>query len=197
MTNPHRAPRPDNRRQDLLDAAAGLFAAQGFKGTSMRDIARQVGMLPGSMYYHFSSKEALLLAVYREGVRRITDQVIAALDPRGAPWDRLEAACRAHLSTLFERSDYAQVVIRIQPRDTGAAAAELVAERDRYEDLFRDLIGELGLPPDTSENHFRLMLLGAMNWALVWYHPGQDSPEAVARGFVNLLREQQSRSTRQ
>ena len=48
-----RAPRQDNRRAQLLDAAARLFRERGFHATSMRDIAKAVGMLSGSIYYHF------------------------------------------------------------------------------------------------------------------------------------------------
>ncbi len=79
-------PRQANRRQDLLDAAARLFARQGFHAASMRDIARAVGMLPGSLYYHFASKDALLLAVYAEGVRRIAERVDAAVASAATPW---------------------------------------------------------------------------------------------------------------
>lgn len=74
-----RAPRQDNRRAQLLDAAAHLFSERGFHATSMRDIAKAVGMLSGSIYYHFESKEEMLLAVYEEGKRRIADEVDAAV----------------------------------------------------------------------------------------------------------------------
>ena len=74
-TAPFRAPRQDNRRQAILDAAAKLFARRGYHATSMRDMASATGMLPGSVYYHFDSKEALLLAVYAEGVQRIAAPV--------------------------------------------------------------------------------------------------------------------------
>jgi AcrR family transcriptional regulator len=186
--NTQRSTRFDNRRQHLLDAAAALFAAQGFKGTSIRDIAQAVGMLPGSVYYHFPSKDALLLAVYREGVERIAAQVGAAVASSDVAWGRLEAACQAHLQTLFEHSDYAQVVIRIQPRDAEAIADQLVVERDRYESLYKDLIDELNLPPHTDKKHFRLLLLGALNWSQVWYRADRDSPRKVAQTFVRLLR---------
>ena len=63
-----RAPHVDNRLAGLLDAAATQFAAKGFQGTSIRSIVRAVGMLPGSLYYHFANKDELLFAVYAEGV---------------------------------------------------------------------------------------------------------------------------------
>ena len=86
--------------QGLLDVAASLFAQRGYAATSMRDIALGVKMLPGSVYYHFASKEELLVAVYEAGVVELDGAVQAALKPGAEPWLRLEAACLAHLQTV-------------------------------------------------------------------------------------------------
>ena len=188
MNRPLRAPRADNRLPLLLDAAAHLFRAQGFHGTSIRDIVRAVDMLPGSLYYHFAAKEDLLVAVYAEGVRRITERVGTAVGSETEPWARLEAACVAHLEALLEESDYAQVVIRVRPGDVPAVAAHLVTLRDGYERLFVDLIAALPLAPGVDRSSLRLMLLGALNWSQDWYRPGRDDPAAIARRFVGLLR---------
>jgi len=180
-------PRPANRRQDLLDAAARRFARQGFHAASMRDIARAVGMLPGSLYYHFASKDALLLAVYAEGVRRIAERVDAAVQRAATPWARLEAACVAHGEMLLDGGDYAQVVIRVRPEDCAAMAARLTALRDAHEDRFKALVAALDLPAGADRQALRLMLLGALNWSQTWYRPGGDSPAAIARRFLALL----------
>ena len=66
--------RSNNRIEPLLDAAAARFAHQGYHETTVREIAADVDMLPGSVYYHFSSKHALLLAVYEEGVNRVSSR---------------------------------------------------------------------------------------------------------------------------
>ena len=91
---------PTNRREELLDRAGELMAAKGYDGTSMRDIASAVGMLPGSLYYHFDSKESLFLALHQRVVAVMEARVRAALteaDQAGlGPWDRLEAAATAH-----------------------------------------------------------------------------------------------------
>jgi AcrR family transcriptional regulator len=188
VPKPLRAPRADNRLPLLLDEAARLFRAQGFHGTSIRDIVRAVDMLPGSLYYHFAAKEDLLVAVYAEGVRRISERVGAAVATTTEPWARLEAACVAHLESLLEESDYAQVVIRVRPGDVPEVAAHLVALRDSYERLFVDLIAALPLSPGVDRSSLRLMLLGALNWSQDWYRPGRDDPAAIARRFVGLLR---------
>jgi AcrR family transcriptional regulator len=183
-----RAPRADNRLPQLLDAAARLFGTRGFHGTSIRDIVRSVPMLPGSIYYHFATKDLLLAAVYEEGVRRIRERVKAVVDARTDPWERLEAACVAHLEALLAENDYSQVVIRVQPADVPSIAERLVAHRDGYERVFVDLVSDLPLDPGVDRKSMRLLLLGALNWSRTWYRPGRDEPGAIAAGFVGLLR---------
>ncbi len=185
-----RAPRADNRLPLILDAAARLFAAQGFHGTSVRDIVRAIDMLPGSLYYHFPTKEALLAEVYTEGVRRISAAVRAAIAGRRDPWGRLEAACIAHLEALLDAGDYAQVVVRVRPGDAASVAGELVRLRDAYEAIFAELVTALPLARGVDRRSVRLLLLGALNWTQTWYHPGRDAPRTIARRFVTLLRGQ-------
>lgn len=182
-----RAPRQDNRRHALLDAAAARFADQGFHATSTRELAAAVGMLPGSIYYHFPSKSDLLVAVYDEGVRRIEAAVERAIAAEAEPWARLEAACSAHLETLLDGSAYARVVVRVQPGDDDQANAALIALRDRYEGLFQRLIAALDLPDAHARRALRLLLLGALNWVQHWYRPGRDAPRTIVRRFMALL----------
>lgn len=186
VTAAERAPRQDNRRQHLLDAAAGLICRRGYHATSMRDIGRAVDMLPGSIYYHFASKEELLAAVYAEGVRRVAERVDAAVAGAADPMKRLEAACVAHLEMLLTDSDYAQVVVRVLPEDVAAVSARLTALRDDYENRFRKLIAAL-VPPRGRRRYVRLTLLGALNSAQTWYRPGGDTPARIARSMLECL----------
>lgn len=182
----------DSHLPALLDTAAALFCRDGYHGTSVRDICRALGLSPGALYAHFPSKEALLLAVYREGVERIGRHVQAGVAEaaQGDPWVRLGAACEAHLEMLLARSDYAQVVIRVAPDEAPAAIrADLIALRDGYEQQFADLIEQLPLAAGSDRRLLRLLLLGALNGAQRWYRPGQLAPAEIARRFVTVLRE--------
>ncbi|HVA69226.1 MAG TPA: TetR/AcrR family transcriptional regulator [Candidatus Binataceae bacterium] len=183
-----RVPRQDNRRQHLLDSAARLFRERGYRATSMRDIAKAVGMLSGSIYYHFTSKEEILQAVYETGLRHISDRFDNAVAGETDPWRRLEAGCVAHMVAVHELSDYSQVMIRVLPQEGGSVAVQLLELRDQYEARFRRLIDALDLPPGTDRHYLRLMLIGGMNWSHVWYHPGRDSPADVAQRMVALIR---------
>ena len=187
-----RNPHADSRLPKILDEAARLFRTRGFEGTSVREIATAVGMLPGSLYCHFETKEALLVAVYVKGVQQIIEAVQSAVAGLTDPWERLEAACVAHLEAILRDDDYAQVVVRVRPADVPVAHESLIELRNSYEDLFTGLIKDLPLARGTDRRLLRLMLVGAMNWSQTWYRPGGSfNPRAIARKFIALLRQGQ------
>ena len=188
---PQARQRKSNSRLDqLLDAAASHFAAKGYRETTIRGISSAVGMLPGSVYYHFPSKHELLLAVYEEGVSRMLQRLGKApgIDAED-PWARVEATLVAHLDAILDQSDYARVLIAVRPDQVPEVAKELRVLRDKYEAVFRTVIDDLSLPRGTDRRLLRLMLIGAANWAQIWYHPSGQSPAVIAKAFVDLLRE--------
>ena len=72
--------RPVTRREQLLDIAGGLFAVRGFKNTTVRDIADAAGILSGSLYHHFDSKESIvdeLLSTFQRDLFATYDRILA------------------------------------------------------------------------------------------------------------------------
>ncbi len=179
--------RSDNRSVELRDAAAALFASKGFHHTSIRDIVKAVGMLPGSLYYHYANKDELLLAVYAEGVRRIDVSVARAVESRDGAWAQLEAACIAHLVALVDESAYAKVVVSVHPDTVPAVRSTLAGLRDDYEARFVRLLANFDCASSEDIRVARMLLLGALNWTPVWFRPGGLSPENIAKGFLRML----------
>ena len=183
------APISPDRRAELIEKAARLFGAHGYNKTSMRDISAAFGILHGSIYHHFGSKDELFIAVYSAGVDRFIADVERAVVDHDDPWSRLEAACVAHLEALLSRESPAATVLA----DWSSTYSEplrqaLVAQRDRYEKVFSRLTDAVELPAGVKRRYFRLGLLGALNGALMWYQPGGDSPATVAKHLVGLFR---------
>jgi AcrR family transcriptional regulator len=179
-----------NRRELLIDEAARLFGRVGFSATSTRDIAKAVGMKPGSLYYHFQSKEQLAVAVHTHRLKEVTTAVTGALEGAGSdPWDRLEAACVAHVEALLDGTGYPHVV---SPQFAATLPSRIrsviVRQRDEYEEIFRLLVEALPLPNEIDRRYFRLAIFGSINWTLTWYHPGGDPPGVVARNLVAVYR---------
>jgi AcrR family transcriptional regulator len=175
-------------RAKLIAVSARLFARGGFEATSMRDIAGRSGMLAGSMYYHFPSKNDLIAAVYEAGVAEIGAAVDEALEKVRGPWPRLEAGCVAHLEALLADSAHAAVMTADLGRLERRLKRRLVTLRDGYEKRFVELVAALPLPAVTDRSLWRLQLLGSLNWTPTWYRPGGKSPADIARATVAALR---------
>jgi AcrR family transcriptional regulator len=179
----------ENRRGPLIDAAAELFATKGFAATSTRDIAAAVDMRPGSIYYHFRSKEDILLAVYHEGVARFVHALDAALlTASNDPWVQLEKACAAHLTVLLDSGPYAKIIgpefIRTFPADI---QVELIADRDKYEARFDALISAVPMHENVDRWLFKAALFGSLNWASIWYRPGKLEPVEISGRFLDFF----------
>ena len=190
-----KAQRANSRNEALLKAAAGLFAHQGFKATSMRDIANAVDMLPGSIYYHFASKDDLLLAIYQTGVAQISatfESAIAALDD---PWVRLQAGVAALIRAVTDEGAYTRVIFKVMPDDVPRYKAELIAQRDQFEARFRRLIDDLPLAPWVDRHLLRLMILGAGNHAQLWFSSdGKHSADDISEQFCRYVKESVERT---
>jgi AcrR family transcriptional regulator len=184
-----RSGRRDSRREDLLLAAANLFAQKGYEATTIREIAKAVDMLPGSIYYHYPSKEDVLIAVHELGIENFLAAMEKAVAGVKDPWERLERAAVAHLVALTSGDAYAAVVDPYYSRISPAVRAHLSAQRDAYERRFAELVEALELAPDVDRKLFRLHLLGALNWCSTWFKSGQKSAEEIARELIRLLRD--------
>lgn len=183
---------PSLRKQHLLQAAARVFDARGYKAATLRQIADEAGILAGSVYHHVASKEALYLEVHRTGYLRMQAAVERALGGQTDPWARLEAACRAHLEEMLGGDPIARVTGQglMEPRD-GPVHVALGPLRRDYERLWAGLVEALPLPEGSGLDRrvLRLNLLGALNWTRTWYRAdGPLAPAALAAQLVGMLR---------
>src|SRR5687767_4966439 len=128
-------------REVILDAATHLFSEKGYAGTTMRDIAKAVGVLPGSLYAHIEAKEVVLLEIVESGIDRF---VVAGegLDTLAGPVDRLRAAVRSHVAVVAENPQRTLVVFRQWRFLSGPNRARIVDKRRRYEQIFTELIDD-------------------------------------------------------
>ncbi len=180
---------PFDRRRQIITEAARLFASKGFEATSIRDIAAATGILSGSLYHHFASKEEMFVAVHQTGMEVVIRTVTEAVRGIDDPWERLAAAAAAHCTALLENSDFMILVFPKFPANIGAYRDELVRQRDEYDALIAGLVADLDLPDGVDRRIFRLHILGALNWTQTWYRPGCGvAPAEIGRQLVRMLR---------
>lgn len=104
--------RGEATRRHILDAAARAFSEHGYRGISLNDIVRESGLTKGAFYFHFPSKEALALAVFRDKQESWIAQTMAAVTQRTRALDQLEAMLDV-CCDIFERDDSARAVSRL------------------------------------------------------------------------------------
>ena len=178
------------RREELTRIAARLFAERGYQGTSLADLAGELGVQKPSLYHHIASKEDLLWEVANDGAEAFH----AALDavPVAAPAaERIRLALRAHLGVVAAQLDVATVFVREWRYLEGDRRERFLAERRRYEervrDLFRDGVDGSELRTDLDVSTAALLFLSAANWAYTWLRPGVDTDALGDRLFAALL----------
>ena len=164
-----------NRRDALLRVSAKLFREKGFDGTSIRDISNAAGMHSGSPFYHFKTKQDILVAVMEQGLAeglRRTEEVMALPLP---PEQKLAKLIRAQLGTILEEgSDFIPVLLYDWRSLNAANRRRIVALKDRYDALWQEVIDDLqraGQMPGDAQL-MRLLILGAVNWTGTWYRTG-------------------------
>jgi AcrR family transcriptional regulator len=180
------ATRKPSLREAILCAAEELFSTNGFNAVSVRDIAQAAGANPGSVTYHFKTKDGLLLEIYRRHCgpmnRRRSELLEAAKRVRDLQ-DRLEAIVRAYVLPAFSSgSDLAGGGARftrlraVMSAEGNEVAGKIIAQTfDDTSHAFIDAIHE-SLPHISRteivwRSHF---LLGALYYTLV-------QPERVSR----------------
>jgi AcrR family transcriptional regulator len=182
-----------SRRQELLAIAARLFAERGFKNTTVRDIADAAGILSGSLYHHFDSKESIvdeLLDSFQQALWREYDAIEASdLTPR----QKLEAVVR----TSFDAIDRHHSEVAIFQTDAAYLSsferfAYLGERNTRFRTLWTGLLrqgvasGELRA--DLNVELVYRFLRDTVWVAVRWYRPGGDlTPEQVADQYLHIL----------
>jgi hypothetical protein len=171
-------------RTAILNAAMRLFGKQGYSGTSVRDLATEVGVLPGSLYAHIQSKEALLVEIVADGIHRFITAVEPHAYSAGSPAERLRAMIVAHVEVVAENPERSLVVFhqwRFLGEENLPAAIE---RRQAYEGCFikvvEDGVAQDMFKQDINQRIAVFTILGALNWTPEWLSPsGRLSPQEV------------------
>ena len=178
-------------RQDLIAKSAQLFRSKGYDNTTVRDIAAAVGIQSGSWFYHFKTKQDILVAVMEQGMQKSLEEIeklaLADLPPRQA----LQQLVRVHLDTLLAPDhDFIAVLLYEWRSLDQAARSKIIALKDRYEAIWEQVIialhasGDWGMPTRLD----KLLMFGALNWTAQWYRPGMGiSIDELAEQAVQFI----------
>lgn len=185
--------RDGDRRRAILDAASRVFLEKGVHAAGMRDIAAELGMAVGNLYYYFEDKEDLLAFVQEDalaGLLAFADRVRGLDLPADARLQLLVVGHVVRLNDALEGTPgslaHLELELLSEPRRRGIQVL-----RDRYERRFRELleagIAQGELRPADPGIAARL-ILGALNWTARWFRPGgAKSAREIGEEAATLL----------
>jgi AcrR family transcriptional regulator len=168
---------PDNRpvREKILAAAVHLFAEYGYHAATMRDIARMAGIQAASIYYHYASKQALLVEIMDTHMQRLDAKLEHIVGKQGTVQQRLYEAIanHIHLHTTY-KSEFFIVDTEIRALED-ENRTYILAHRDRYEALLQKLLLE-----GMEQGIFRRTDVKVSSYAIIamctevakWFRPG-------------------------
>jgi AcrR family transcriptional regulator len=182
---------PANGREAMLASAAKVFASRGFHGASMRQLAAEVGSAQSNFYNYFPGKSDILLALLREASATQMALTQAAIERAGDDVvDRFRAAIEAFVRYYVENPEVSLVAISELRYLEGDQRREIVAERDREQQIFASLIqegaesGAFGTP---YPHQATLAVLTLCSGVTVWYHPGGElTVDDVAQQYARF-----------
>jgi AcrR family transcriptional regulator len=187
------ATQTNDRRGELLDIAARLFAERGLRATTVRDIADAAGILSGSLYHHFDSKESMVDEILRNFLDGLFARYRAIVAQGLGPRRTLEAIVLASFTALDEH--HAAVAIyqaearRLaeQPR-FGYIPKRLTEFRKMWHDVLRAGIADGSLRADLDVELSYRFLRDTVWVGVGWYRPGGKLPiDDIARQYLAIV----------
>ncbi|GAB2631369.1 TetR family transcriptional regulator KstR2 [Nocardioides ginkgobilobae] len=183
----------ESRREELLRIAADLFASKGFRNTTVRDIADAAGILSGSLYHHFDSKESMvdeLMRTFQAELFAAYDEILASSDDART---KLERAVRLSFDTIERRG--AEVAIFQNEAATlgtserfGYLAERNRQSRDVWVTLLTEGVESGALRPDLDITLTYRFIRDTVWVAVRWYRPGgPHTATQVADQYLTIL----------
>ncbi|HMI91188.1 MAG TPA: TetR/AcrR family transcriptional regulator [Polyangiales bacterium] len=186
----------ESPRGRLLRAAAHLFLTRGYAQTTVRDLARAVGILSGSIFHHFESKEEILEAVMTEVSLLNAERMRVAVKLDRAPLDRVRALVRCELEAIHADTSEAMTLLVSEWRSLSSAAqTRVLLARERYEEVWLDALREAqGELAAIDSFVLRRLLQGMTSSTANWYRPrGPLTLDALTDQILSLLTRKRAR----
>lgn len=186
------APAVEDRQTQLIEIASRLFAAHGYAGTSLRDIAEEARITKAALYYHFPNKEALYEQIVVDNLQALLDRVHEAVARAEGATEKVRCFMLTAAQVFSEAPDAwiagSNVFWSSMSPQIRTAA---VGRRDKFERLLRDCITE-----GTTTGEFRAvdpatagrLLLSTLNQMTRWIkRDGPLSPPQVIEQYLEII----------
>jgi AcrR family transcriptional regulator len=175
---------------EILRSAAAAFRRRGYHGASVGEIARDLRMTKGSLYYYFKNKEEILYFCHDYSLDILLDLLARVERETRSPDQRLRQLIVSFVHMIIDELQGTALTMDLQalsPR----LLRRVIAKRDLFDRGVRRILQEgmdrgLFVPGDAKLLTFAI--LGAVNWITRWFDPrGPARSEEIAQAFADYL----------
>jgi len=177
-----------NKREELIQAAISLFAARGFRGTSIRDIAKASNTSLSNIYHYFGDKEGLVLAILETISQKLVASLREAAQEDTEPLERFRRLVLTHCNVGWERSEEGKILFLEE--EHLSLEGRQVNRRIQHEilDIYRGVLRplkEAGLLRGDSLTITAFNVLALVNWFFRWYR--SDGPMSLEEASQEVV----------
>ena len=179
------------KKEDILRSASSVISRQGFHKTTMEDIAAELLMTKGSLYYYFKNKEELLFRCHDlilfDAMETVEEIYLEGLSSK----EKMKKAIKVHLDIAIKEKEIFNLIVKPEQMFSEENIEEILRKRDAYAGLFDKIIAqgvEKGEFHIKQQKMARMIILGATNWIQVWYSDkGKLSKEEIEEIYADYL----------
>jgi AcrR family transcriptional regulator len=177
----------DKRREEILAAAASLYARRGFKGASIADLALTCGNAKSLIYHYFPSKEDILHEVMASHLDALVE-ASARATANGSAEDRLRSLASSFMRLYAGAQDSQKVLLNELDNLSPPKRAEVVAKQRRIIAAVEKIIEEIRPGAGATALPSTMLFFGMINWTHVWFRPdGRLSADALGDLAVGIF----------
>jgi AcrR family transcriptional regulator len=178
------------KRERILQEAVALFYARGFTGTTLDDIAAELGVTKPFIYTHFRSKTDLLAAICKPTIEMSMEAIANASKLPGTATERLRHAIIDFTRVVLQRQANIAIYFREEKSLAPDALAEIDALRKRFDQLLSKLLSDGVASGEFAIKDVKLAALalgGMISWAYTWHRPtGRLAMDEMCESMADL-----------
>lgn len=184
------------KKEQILLSAINIINQKGYSGATMEDIAAELLMTKGSLYYYFKNKSDLMFQCHNFILSQATEDLEEILNREGTAVEILQSMISTHIDYAIDEKETFNMIMEPKRFFNKEQLRQVLKLRKEYEGLFDKVIqrgietGEFG----TREPRMvRMMILGAMNWIQQWYKPNgrltkEEIVEIYSDNIIKILK---------
>ncbi len=181
-----------NRCEQILQAAAALFARHGFADTDMQLLAEHLNVGKGTLYRYFPSKQELFLAAVDRVMRQLHEHIEGSLEESDDPLEQIEAAIRTYLAFFAANPDFVELLIQeraiFKDRKKPTYFQHRETNIERWNALYRSLIAQGRIRPMPVERITGVLSDLVYGTMFTNYFTGRHKPfEEQARDILDVV----------